>query len=70
MPKTTSKSVDFEASLSELQSIVESMENDNLPLEQALEKFERGIGLTKSCQKALDDAEQKIRRMTTDDQSA
>ncbi len=67
MSKKTIETVDFESSLSELQTIVEKMENDNLSLEKALDNFERGIALTKSCQAALDQAEQKIRQMIADD---
>jgi len=55
-----STAFDFEKSLAELESIVERMENGELSLEESLKQFERGVNLTKSCQKALADAEQKI----------
>ncbi|OQX34526.1 MAG: exodeoxyribonuclease VII small subunit [Oceanospirillales bacterium LUC14_002_19_P2] len=51
----------FEKSLSELETLVEKMESGDLTLEQSLAAFEQGIGLTRECQKALDDAEQKVR---------
>ncbi len=52
---------DFEASLAELESIVQRLEQGELPLEESLRQFERGVALTRSCQKALRQAEQKIR---------
>ena len=51
---------DFEAALKELEGLVERMEKGELPLEESLQKFERGIELTRSCQKALQEAEQKV----------
>ena len=52
---------DFEASLAELESIVQRLEQGELPLEESLRQFERGVALTRSCQKSLRQAEQKIR---------
>jgi exodeoxyribonuclease VII small subunit len=52
---------DFEASLAELEAIVQRLEQGELPLEESLRQFERGVALTRSCQKALRQAEQKIR---------
>jgi exodeoxyribonuclease VII small subunit len=52
---------DFEASLAELESIVQRLEHGELPLDESLRQFERGVALTRSCQKALRQAEQKIR---------
>ena len=52
---------DFEASLAELESIVQRLERGELPLEESLRQFERGVALTRSCQKALRQAEHKIR---------
>ena len=51
----------FEASLNELEKTVRELESGDLPLEQALKAFEKGIGLTRDCQKALESAEQKVR---------
>lgn len=51
----------FEESLSELESIVNEMENGDLPLHTALEKFERGISLSRQSQKSLEQAEQKVK---------
>lgn len=52
---------DFEKSLGELEAIVEKMEGGNLTLEESLEHFEKGVALTRACQKALDEAEQKVK---------
>jgi exodeoxyribonuclease VII small subunit len=52
---------DFEKSLNELESLVEQMEKGEMGLEESLKAFERGILLTRSCQQALKEAEQKVR---------
>jgi exodeoxyribonuclease VII small subunit len=52
---------DFEAALAELEAIVQRLEQGELPLEESLRQFERGVVLTRSCQKALLQAEEKIR---------
>ncbi|PWG65090.1 exodeoxyribonuclease VII small subunit [Sediminicurvatus halobius] len=51
---------DFEASLKELEALVERMERGDLTLEESLQSFERGIRLTRECQRALREAEQKV----------
>ena len=51
---------DFEQSLSELQTLVERLESGELPLEESLSAFEQGIRLTRDCQSALTQAEQKV----------
>ena len=51
---------DFEAALAELETIVQRLEQGELSLEESLRQFERGVVLTRSCQKALRQAEQKI----------
>ncbi len=50
----------FEDSLAELEKLVEQMEQGNIPLEESLKSFERGIKLTRTCQKSLQEAEQKV----------
>ena len=52
--------LDFEQSLSELQALVERLESGELPLEESLSAFEHGIRLTRDCQSALTQAEQKV----------
>ncbi|MDR8017068.1 exodeoxyribonuclease VII small subunit [Ectopseudomonas guguanensis] len=51
---------DFEHSLAELQTLVERLESGELSLEDSLTAFEQGIGLTRECQAALAQAEQKV----------
>ncbi|MGR9043881.1 MAG: exodeoxyribonuclease VII small subunit [Gammaproteobacteria bacterium] len=50
----------FEESLTELEQLVEQMEQGELTLEDSLKSFERGVYLTRTCQKALQEAEQKV----------
>lgn len=52
--------IDFEKSLQTLEQLVESMESGDMTLEKSLEAFEQGIKLTKECQQALTEAEQKV----------
>ncbi|SFQ18383.1 Exodeoxyribonuclease VII small subunit [Geopseudomonas sagittaria] len=51
---------DFEQSLTELQTLVERLESGELSLEDSLAAFEQGIRLTRECQGALSQAEQKV----------
>lgn len=51
---------DFEASLAELEAIVEKLEQGDLSLDDSLKQFERGVQLTRICQSALTQAEQKV----------
>ena len=62
------KEFDFEKALSELEGIVEKMEKGDLGLENSLELFEKGIALTRSCQKALTEAEQKVQILLQDNE--
>ncbi|WP_394751841.1 exodeoxyribonuclease VII small subunit [Crenothrix sp.] len=55
----------FEESLAELEQLVSLLEQDNISLEDSLKSFERGVTLTRECQKALQDAEQKIQILIT-----
>ena len=60
MPRKSTKTPDFEKSLQELENLVEKMEQGDLSLDESLKCFERGVQLTRSCQQALQDAEQKV----------
>ena len=64
MPKASTSpdppAVDFEAAMSELEALVERLEAGDLPLDESLKAFERGVALTRTCQAALKDAEQKV----------
>lgn len=57
---TKKKNIDLEKSLTDLEDLVEELESGDLPLEKAMKKFEDGIKLTRACQTALKEAEQKI----------
>ncbi len=54
------KKVDLEKSLAQLEDLVEELESGDLSLEKAMKKFEEGIKLTRGCQTALKEAEQKV----------
>ena len=51
---------DFEGALEQLEELVASMEDGELSLEDSLKAFEKGIKLTRECQSALKNAEQKV----------
>ena len=54
------KEPDLETALAELEGIVEAMEAGEMTLDETMQRFERGIELTRVCQTALKDAEQKV----------
>ena len=54
------KKINLEKSLADLEELVEELESGDLPLETAMKKFEEGIKLTRGCQTALKEAEQKV----------
>jgi exodeoxyribonuclease VII small subunit len=56
----------FEAALAELEKIVTSMEAGQMPLEQSLAAYRRGVELLRHCQGALQDAEQQVRLLEDD----
>ncbi|NMH58909.1 exodeoxyribonuclease VII small subunit [Alteromonas ponticola] len=58
----------FEETLAQLDSIVNEMESGDLPLQDALEKFEQGIKLSRMSQKALEEAEQKVHILLNEQQ--
>jgi exodeoxyribonuclease VII small subunit len=64
-PKT--KTPDFEQSLQQLETLVEQLEQGDLPIEEALKAFEQGIRLTRDCQTILQQAEQKVQLLTEQD---
>jgi len=61
--KKTDK-IDFESAIKELEGLVAQMEQGDITLEKSLENFERGIELSRACQKALQEAEQKVQILT------
>ena len=60
MTKRSQKTPDFETALAELEELVEKMEQGELSLDESLKQFERGVLLTRVCQKSLQEAEQKV----------
>jgi exodeoxyribonuclease VII small subunit len=56
----STKKINLEKSLADLEELVEELESGDLPLETAMKKFEEGIKLTRGCQTALKEAEQKV----------
>jgi exodeoxyribonuclease VII small subunit len=63
--KSKVESLTFEKSMQELESLVSKMERGDLPLEEALKDFERGIQLARHSQQQLKDAEQKVQVLTS-----
>jgi len=57
---STKKTVNLEKAITDLEELVEELESGDLPLEKAMKKFEEGIKLTRGCQAALKEAEQKV----------
>ena len=56
----TSKTPEFEQALQELESLIQRLEQGDLPLDEALKAFERGVALTRHCQACLQAAQQKV----------
>lgn len=69
MAKKPSKP-DFEAALAELEKLVEKMEGGGQSLEEALQSFQRGIELTRTCQQGLKAAEQRVDKLLNDSDAA
>lgn len=63
MPKTKT----FEESIAELEQIVDQLENGDVPLDDAVTLFEKGMKLSAKCHGQLDKAEQKIKLLAEDD---
>ena len=61
------KQSSFEDALNELEALVEQMETGDLSLDQSLAAFEKGVALTRQCQKALSEAELKVQTLTSVD---
>lgn len=59
------KKKNFENQLDRLKEIVDMMEQGNVKLEDALKLFEEGVGIYSNCNKLLEEAEQKIKIMTS-----
>lgn len=66
----TSPLKNLEKSLAELEDLVQQLEKGDLALDDALKQFEQGIKLTRDCQQALTEAEQKVRILLGDGDNA
>lgn len=62
------KDLDFEASLKELEKIVDRLEQGDVPLEEALDKFQEGIKLSRKLKQELDQADQLLFEVMKEDQ--
>lgn len=60
------QNMDFETAFNALQENVDNLESEDLPLEKALERFERGQALAKRCAQLLEEAELKVRQLSVD----
>jgi exodeoxyribonuclease VII small subunit len=58
---TAKKTPDLEKTLSQLEEIVQELEEGDIPLEKALKQFEKGVKLSRDCQTALQAAEQRVK---------
>ena len=56
----------FEATLAELEQIVQQMENGQQSLEEALSTFQRGMELSRLCEAGLKNAEQRVERLVSE----
>ncbi|QSW36342.1 exodeoxyribonuclease VII small subunit [Leclercia pneumoniae] len=70
MPKKNDAPASFETTLGELEQIVTRLENGDLPLEEALNEFERGVQLARQGQVKLQQAEQRVQILLTNSEDA
>ena len=64
--KKTSKNIKFEEALAELESVVDKLQNGDLPLEEAIEEFQRGTELSKICLEKLNAAKAAVQKLVVD----
>ncbi|MCP4289523.1 MAG: exodeoxyribonuclease VII small subunit [Gammaproteobacteria bacterium] len=64
MAENNNSAPPFEQALSELEALVENLEQGDMTLEESLKTFERGVELTRTCQQSLKAAEQKVKILT------
>lgn len=70
MPQITTKEPSFEETLKQLETIVTHLENGDLPLDEALNEFEKGVKLARAGQKQLKQAEQRIQILLSENSDA
>ena len=61
--KKIAKNIKFEEALSELEAVVEKLESGDLPLEEAIEQFQRGTELSKICMEKLNVAKAAVQKL-------
>ena len=66
MTKTESSQQKFESALEELELVVEQLESGDLPLDDSLAAFEKGVGLVKFCNDKLSEVEKKVELLIKD----
>jgi exodeoxyribonuclease VII small subunit len=69
MPETPQpvEAMNYEQAFAELETILFTLENEELPLEEAIQLYERGQELTRHCGALLDHAELRVRQLGSDD---
>ena len=70
MPKKNEAPASFETALTELEQIVNRLESGSLPLEEALNEFERGVQLARQGQSKLQQAEQRVQILLADNEDS
>ncbi|SES67595.1 exodeoxyribonuclease VII small subunit [Thorsellia anophelis] len=65
-----SENLSFEDAMKALESIVVKLETGELPLEESLKEFERGISLARQSQKTLEAAEQRVKILLNPDENS
>lgn len=70
MAQKKPENLSFEQAMSELEHVVLQLESGEIPLEEALKQFERGIALARATRQKLDQAEQQVKILTSNSQDA
>jgi len=60
---STAKKMKFEEAMQQLEEIVTNLERGDVPLEEALDQFQKGVGLSKFCKETLQNAEQTLTKI-------
>ena len=67
MADSKARKLNLEKAMGELEEIVEQLETGDLPLDKSLQQFEKGVKLSRECQAALEQAEQKVETLIGDE---
>lgn len=67
LPAGDALDLPFEEAIAELETLVGELEDGKLPLEGAMERFERGLALVRTCQTKLKQAELRVSELLDDD---